>query len=209
MHRRPHSLRRAHIDQLTRAVRSDHRPGAGPGLVRRPERRDRRHLRMADEAARRLSGAARVVEPAAQVHLSTKKSPIEHVVIIVKENHGYDNYFGKFPGGNGVALAASPNPPPKDPDHRHAAWLTRDKTAPRLAFPQSDIASYWGYARQFTLCDNYYTDVAGPSTPNHLMLIMADSSSSTTRRPVTGNIQGRRCTTSRRCRLSWTRRGCP
>src|SRR2546427_391482 len=82
---------------------------------------------------------------------------------------------GGFTGGNGVALAASPNPPPKDPDHRHAAWLTRDKTAPRLAFPQSDIASYWGYARQFTLCDNYYTDVAGPSTPNHLMLIMADS----------------------------------
>ena len=25
------------------------------------------------------------------------------------------------------------------------------------------------------MCDNYYTDVAGPSTPNHLMLIMADS----------------------------------
>src|SRR5256712_7623302 len=142
MHRRPHSLRRAHIDQLTRAVRSNHRPGSGPGLVRRPERRDRRHLRMADKAARRLSGAARVVEPAAQVHLSTKKSPIEHVVIIVQEDHGYDHYFRQLPGRNGVALAASPNPPPKDPHHRHAARLTRDKTAPRLPLPQSAIASY-------------------------------------------------------------------
>ena len=28
---------------------------------------------------------------------------------------------------------------------------------------------------EYTLCDNYFTDVAGPSTPNHLMLIMADS----------------------------------
>ncbi|HET7419828.1 MAG TPA: alkaline phosphatase family protein [Candidatus Dormibacteraeota bacterium] len=102
-------------------------------------------------------------------------SPIEHVVIIVKENHGYDNYFGSFPGGNGVTLPASPNPPPHDPDHRHAAWLTRDKTAPRVAFPQADIPHYRSYAQQFTLCDNYYTDVAGPSTPNHLMLIMADS----------------------------------
>ena len=102
-------------------------------------------------------------------------SPIKHVVIIVKENHGYDNYFGTFPGGNGVALPASPNPPAKDPDHRHAAWLTRDKTAPRVAFKSSDIPHYWSYAQQFTLCDNYYTDVAGPSTPNHLMLIMADS----------------------------------
>jgi len=109
------------------------------------------------------------------VRLSTRKTPIEHVVIIVKENHGYDNYFGAFPGGNGTVLAASPNPPPRDPDHRHAAWLTRDKTAPRVAFPQKDIPHYWGYARQFTLCDNYFTDVAGPSTPNHLMLIMGDS----------------------------------
>jgi phospholipase C len=25
-------------------------------------------------------------------------SPIQHVVIIVKENHAFDNYFGRFPG---------------------------------------------------------------------------------------------------------------
>ena len=88
--------------------------------------------------------------------MSAKSSPIKHVVIIVKENHGYDNYFGTFPGGNGVALPPSANPPPKDPDHRHAAWLTRDTKALRVAFPQSDIPHYWGYAQQFTtddLCD--------------------------------------------------------
>ena len=107
--------------------------------------------------------------------MSANPSLIKHVVIIVKENHGFDNYFGTFPGGNGVALPTSPNPPPTDPDHRHAAWLTRDQTAPRVAFPQSDIPIYWGYADEFTLCDNYFTDVAGPSTPNHLMLIMGDS----------------------------------
>jgi phospholipase C len=102
-------------------------------------------------------------------------SPIEHVVIVVKENHGYDNYFGVFPGGDGVQMPASPNPPPKDPDHRHEAWLTRDTTAPRVAFPQQEIPHYWSYAQQYTLCDKYFTDVAGPSTPNHLMLIAADS----------------------------------
>jgi phospholipase C len=101
--------------------------------------------------------------------------PIKHVVIIVKENHGYDNYFGTFPGGAGANMPHSPNPPPHDPDHRHAAWLTRDATAPRVQFQQADIPRYWTYANQFALCDNYYTDVAGPSTPNHLMLIMADS----------------------------------
>ncbi|HLZ94712.1 MAG TPA: alkaline phosphatase family protein [Candidatus Dormibacteraeota bacterium] len=102
-------------------------------------------------------------------------NPIRHVVIIVKENHGYDNYFGAFPGGNGATMAHSPNPPPSDPDHRHAAWLTRDQTAPRVQFQQGDIPKYWDLATSYTLCDNYYTDVAGPSTPNHLMLIMADS----------------------------------
>ena len=101
--------------------------------------------------------------------------PIQHVVIIVKENHGYDNYFGQFPGGNGAPMPPSPNPPPHDPDHRHAAWLTRDTTAPRVAFQQSDVPHYWSYAKQFTMCDNYHTDVTGPSTPNHLMLVMADS----------------------------------
>ncbi len=102
-------------------------------------------------------------------------NPIRHVVIIVKENHGYDNYFGAFPGGNGATMAHSPNPPPADPDHRHAAWLTRDATAPRVQFTQQDIPRYWQYGSHFTLCDNYLTEVAGPSTPNHLMLIMADS----------------------------------
>jgi len=102
-------------------------------------------------------------------------TPIEHVVIIFKENHGFDNYFGQFPGANGMAMPHSPNPPPKDPDHRHPAWLARVKTAPRVQFFEADIPKYWGWARSFTLCDSYFTDVAGPSSPNHLMVIAADS----------------------------------
>src|SRR5262245_17880134 len=100
---------------------------------------------------------------------------IEHVVFVVKENHTFDNYFGTFPGANGVKMARSPNPPPRDPDHRHAAWLTRETTAVRAQFVERDIPAYFAYARQFTLCDNYFTDVTGPSTPNHLMLVAADS----------------------------------
>ena len=101
--------------------------------------------------------------------------PIDHVVLIIKENHGFDNYFGTFPGADGASLARSPNPPPKDPDHRHEAWLTRATTAARAQFVEQDIPAYFDYARRFTLCDRYFTDVAGPSTPNHLMLIAADS----------------------------------
>ena len=102
-------------------------------------------------------------------------NPIQHVVIIVKENHCFDNYFGSFPGAEGMSMPHSPNPPPRDPDHRHAAWLTRKTTAVRQQFVESDVPAYFAFARQFTLCDHYFTDVAGPSSPNHLMLIAAAS----------------------------------
>ena len=106
----------------------------------------------------------------------TAATPITNVVIIVKENHGFDNYFGTFPGANGDAgLAHAPNPPTADPNHTHEGWLSRATTAARLQYLESDIPAYFAYARQFTLCDAYFTAVAGPSTPNHLMLIAADS----------------------------------
>src|SRR5579862_3103752 len=37
-------------------------------------------------------------------------SPIEHVVIIVKENHTFDNYFGTFPGAAGTTEPHAPDP---------------------------------------------------------------------------------------------------
>ena len=102
--------------------------------------------------------------------------PIRHVVIIVKENHSFDNYFGKFPGADGdAALPPAPNPPSLDPPHTHEAWLQRAAKAVRAQYSESEIPAYFAYARQFTLCDRYFTEVAGPSTPNHLMLIAAAS----------------------------------
>jgi phospholipase C len=102
--------------------------------------------------------------------------PIEHVVIIVKENHGFDTYFGRFPHVDGDAtLASAPNPPTVDPPHTHAAWLKRATHAVREQYGEADVPVYWEWAREYTICDRYFTDVAGPSTPNHLMLIAADS----------------------------------
>ena len=48
-------------------------------------------------------------------------SPIEHVVIIVKENHTFDNYFGTFPGAAGTTEAHAPDPEKTDPLHWRAA----------------------------------------------------------------------------------------
>ena len=102
--------------------------------------------------------------------------PIRHVVIIFKENHAFDNYFGRFKGADGDAtLPLAPDPPTSDHPHDHATWLKRATVAARQQYDQPNIPNYWRYAQQFTLCDRYFTDVAGPSTPNHLMVIAADS----------------------------------
>jgi len=102
-------------------------------------------------------------------------TPIQHIVIIVKENHTFDNYFGTFPGANGVTLPAASDPPAHDQPHDHAAWLNRATKAVKLQYNQTNIPGYFAYAQQYTLCDNYFTEVASQSEPNHLMLIAAAS----------------------------------
>lgn len=102
-------------------------------------------------------------------------TPIKHVVIICKENHTFDNYFGQYPGANGIQLPPAPNPPLSDMNHTHYGWENRNTQgiANMMQYGQADIPGYWDLANKYTLCDNYFSEVAGPSTPNHLMLICA------------------------------------
>src|SRR5713101_7297230 len=100
---------------------------------------------------------------------------VQHVVIIIKENHTFDNYFGTFPGANGDPTLPHAPDPVRDPPHDHAAWLRRAQSAVRMQYHETDIPAYFAYARQFTLCDNYFTEVASQSEPNHLMLVAAAS----------------------------------
>jgi phospholipase C len=228
--------------------------------------------------------------------------PIEHFIFIVQENHSFDNYFGTFPGANGIpdgaALPDYPGGPltehpilagPKQPDFGHkwidsklcydngamdgffwAEWpeaeryyakgipvptpdpnlvVKLSKPSPTVAAgtaskknsaPKSTVESkwdavmkeyvspngfadeedpddpdvgarndllganaaptpppisnqpstlkytfsyldntvipnYWEYARSFTLCDAFFSSMGGPSLPNHLYLIAAQS----------------------------------
>src|SRR5260370_35911104 len=113
-------------------------------------------------------------------------NPIEHVVIMVKENHSFDNYFGSFPGVNGASLPPAQDPPAGgDPPHDHAPWLRRATGAVKLQYSEHDIPAYFSFARQFTLCDNYFTEVASQSEPNELML-------SATASPLTDNANKNR-----------------
>jgi phospholipase C len=38
-----------------------------------------------------------------------------------------------------------------------------------------EIPNYWEYARRFTLCDGFFSSLAGPSEPNHLYALAAQS----------------------------------
>ena len=118
--------------------------------------------------------------------IATTQFPISHVIVIMMENHTFDNYFGTFPNANGVTLPQAPNPMPGDPDHTHPAANAAidggamDEFPPvgQVQYKQSDIPNYWSYATQFGLGDNFFTSYPTSSTPNHVAMITSQSAGS-------------------------------
>jgi phospholipase C len=128
--------------------------------------------------------------------------PVDHIVVIVKENHTFDNYFGSFPDAEGADVVHTSKGdfgvgrPPRvilrDLCHSHGCaltdwnhgamdgWLEAD---PRngddfLAFSQyieEDIPNYWQYARRFVLADHFFSSMFGPSFPGHLFTLAAQA----------------------------------
>ena len=127
--------------------------------------------------------------------------PIKHVVVIVKENHTFDNYFGSFPGADGTSVCPTangtcphaPDSTPRDLCHEHSCALTEwdhgrmdgwgavsgtSVGGDSLAYAQygeSDIPNYWAYARTFTLGDRFFASMLGPSFPGHLFVLAAQA----------------------------------
>ncbi|HTJ82272.1 MAG TPA: alkaline phosphatase family protein, partial [Polyangiaceae bacterium] len=130
--------------------------------------------------------------------------PIEHVIVIVKENHTFDNYFGTFPGAEGTTSCKlkdgttfpcphAPDSTPRDLCHQHSCALTdwnagamngwedtagSDENGDKLAWAQyleSDIPNYWAYAKKYTLADHFFADMLGPSFPGHTFFLAAQA----------------------------------
>jgi phospholipase C len=212
--------------------------------------------------------------------------PFEHIVVIIQENHSFDNYFGTFPGANGIPagtkLPKVPGGPkviapflsiaPKLPHDLSHMWRSaalaydngamdgfywsatsqstfyygskivqpepnsalvqilkrkntnspsnstirdgeieslngftddEDEAAPGLEeenysraakralsgppkqppyakyalcyYDDKTIPNYWQYATHYTLCDNFFSSLRGPSQPNHLYSVAAQS----------------------------------
>lgn len=127
-------------------------------------------------------------------------SAIHHIVFLIKENRTFDNYFGTYPGadgvtkgdtsnGNSVPLLPAPDSGPvgKICNSWDCAMLAMngglmnrfDLTGPGLApytqVAQQEIPNYWEYARHFALADHHFTSIHGPSLPNYLYMVAASS----------------------------------
>jgi phospholipase C len=130
-------------------------------------------------------------------------SPIQHVIILLKENRTFDSMFGTFPGTNGATTYSDPNgvvhPLNHQPDHLlndikhdHGSAILAEDNGKMDKFSlipgamqngvdeadsqlhQSDIPNYWAYAQYFTLADNFFSTISGPSLPNHLFSIAGE-----------------------------------
>lgn len=100
---------------------------------------------------------------------------IKNIIIFIQENHSFDSLFAGFPGANGqYAGQRCPDALLKDPPHTHSDAFEPDGATTeeaRCSYTEADAPNYWKAARAFTLCDNYFADVRGPSFPNFLMMI--------------------------------------
>jgi phospholipase C len=126
--------------------------------------------------------------------------PIKHVVFLIKENRTFDHLFGSFPGANGVEFGSdrgvrrpltrgTDQATGEDIPHCYecalAAWnhgrmdgFAQSEAADRWAYTQLDrdqLPNYWRWARRFVLFDNFFASAQGPSFPNHLYSIAAQS----------------------------------
>jgi phospholipase C len=136
------------------------------------------------------------------------ENPIKHVIFLVKENHSFDNYFGKYPGADGategptlkcdqgfapgptVPLTDAPYLYPHDLGHAFVPGLTAidggkmdgfncvtygDDLTGYTQFDRKTLPAYWALADRFTLADHFFTSMYGPTFPEHLYTIAAQS----------------------------------
>ncbi len=142
--------------------------------------------------------------PPPQPPLVPGSTPIEHVVVLMKENHGFDNYFGTFPGVDGLPPNVSlpdgtggtvrvhwidGTSSPDIPHSREAMLRAYDNGSndgfveaaasfgPAAAnatmgyYDGRQLGAYWSLARNFTLADEYFSSMLGPTVPNRLFSI--------------------------------------
>ena len=118
---------------------------------------------------------------------------IEHVVVLVQENHTTDNYFGALAAyGANVATGwpTTPNPPAHDQPHdRHAyfRWLTGGGAEHSQFDTRAALPYYLHLALSGAFLENHCSGFGTNSTANHLLILGGQSP--TLRNPPRGSAQ--------------------
>lgn len=117
---------------------------------------------------------------------------IRYVIVLVKENHTFDNYFTGFPGAESTTTAklstgktltrtaAPAGSLPSDLCHSNKCGQKAYAAGamdgfdtngagnlPFVFYGEKQIPNYWQYARNFVLADHFFSTTLGPSTPGH------------------------------------------
>jgi phospholipase C len=124
--------------------------------------------------------------------------PIKRVVFLIKENRTFDHLFGTFPGARGVTVGMDRGEPrplvrgidrlPGDLPHCYPCAISAWNRGAMDGFDQGrygdwaysqlrrqQLPNYWRWAEEFVLFDNVFASAHGPSFPNHLYTIAAQS----------------------------------
>jgi phospholipase C len=129
--------------------------------------------------------------------------PIKHVVFMVKENRTFNNYFGLY--GHGAVGSAYGNSlrhgdhillkpcydqQPHDITHGFSSGLYSINGGAMNGYDiigdgedltgyttchRNQIPNYWAYADRFVLSDHFFTSMFGPTYPEHLYTVAAQS----------------------------------
>jgi phospholipase C len=128
---------------------------------------------------------------------------IKHIIWIVKENHTFDNMFGRFHGADGTTVAragarivpmtTTPDELKTDLDHTgntaivgvNGGKMNDFYKAPNAVqggqnmadsqYAPSEIPNYFRYAQHFALADHFFSTMLASSFPNHLVTVTGSS----------------------------------
>jgi phospholipase C len=153
-----------------------------------------------EETLERTGLQAGLPESPAATSSTRKDVPIEHVIFIIKENRTFDNYFARYPGADGTATGKISTgetvrlSEAEDVQHGLGHGFPSgligvngghmdqfdlvhqgEDLSGYSSFTREGIPAYWAYADHFALGDRMFSSMYGPTFPEHLYTLGAQS----------------------------------
>jgi len=145
--------------------------------------------------------------------------PIKHIVFIIKENRTFDHFFGSYPGADGATegltldgevVPLRPGLDVMSAPLTHGFWsglfavdggrmdgfdtiVGGENLDGYAMFDREGIPNYWAYADRFVLADAFFTSEYGPTFPEHLYTVAAQSYGIMDNKAQTAPSPGRYC----------------